>query len=207
MKRRQLGLAALAAAALGLGGCAALSTLNSEVSSFGEWPADRKPGSYAFERLPSQQARASVQEQLEAAAAPALAAAGFAPAAAGQAPDVIVQLGARVTRTDLSPWDDPLWWNGGFGYWRHGPWIGPRWSLYGYAEMRRYEREVAVLIRDRASGRPLYEARASSDGSSAGGFDILQAMYAAALKDFPATGPNPRVVGVPVGAAAASAPR
>ena len=28
----------------------------------------------------------------------------------------------------------------------------------------RYDREVAVLIRDRASGKPLYEARASSDG-------------------------------------------
>lgn len=208
MNRRHLGLAAVATAAAWLGGCAALNTLHSDVSSFGDWPAGRKPGSYAFERLPSQQARADVQDQLEAAARPALAAAGFASAAEGQVPDVVVQLGARITRTDISPWDDPLWWRGGFGYWRYGPWVGPRWSIYGYADWRRYEREVALLIRDRASGRPLYEARASTDGSSAGGLAVLQAMFSAALKDFPAVGPNPRVVGVPVGAAAAaSTPR
>ena len=204
MKRRQLGLAVLATAALGLGGCAALNTLNSEVSSYGEWPAGRQPGSYAFERLPSQQARADLQDQLEAAARPALAAAGFTPVATDQAPDVIVQLGVRINRTAISPWDDPLWWHGGVGYWRHGPWIGPRWSLYGYADVTRYEREVALLIRDRASGKPLYEARASTNGAFAGSLDILQAMYAAALKDFPATGPNPRAVGMPVGAAPAA---
>jgi hypothetical protein len=210
--RRTWTLAAAAAATLMLGGCAALNTLHSEVSSFGDWPTGRAPGSYSFERLPSQQARAEVQDQLEAAARPALAAAGFKPAAAGQAPDVIVQLGARITRTEGSPWDDPLWWRGSFGYYRYGPWVGPRWSLSARLDGRHFEREVAVLIRDRASGQPLYEARASTDGATAGGIDVLRAMYAAALKDFPAKGPNPRNVATPMDTeaaapAAASAPR
>ena len=191
-------LGALALAMLGLVGCAGVSTLRSEVATFGDWPADRRGGSYAFERLPSQQSRAETQSQLEAAAAPALEAAGFQAAEPGKEPDVIVQVGARVTRTDVSPWDDPLWWRGGFGYWRHGPWIGPRWSVFGFHESPRYEREVALLLRDRASGKPLYEARASSDGVTAGSRQVLRAMYAAAMKDFPAVGPNPRDVTVPL---------
>jgi hypothetical protein len=193
MNRRVWTLSALSAAAL-LAGCAGLTQLTSDVASYGEWPAGRQPGSYAIERLPSQQNRADIQDQLESAARPGLEAAGFKPAEAGKEPDVVVQLGARVTRTDASPWDDPLWWRGGFGTWRYGPWPGPRWSVWAQHEFPRFEREVAVLIRDRSSGKPLYEARATSDGTSTGGTAVLRAMYDAAMKDFPATGPNPRRV-------------
>ena len=49
-------LTLLATTAL-LAGCAAMNSLTSDVASYSAWPADRKPGSYAFERLPSQQAR------------------------------------------------------------------------------------------------------------------------------------------------------
>ena len=41
-----------------LGGCASLRNVTSDVSSFGEWPDGRKAGTFAFERLPSQVARA-----------------------------------------------------------------------------------------------------------------------------------------------------
>lgn len=193
MNRRVWTLSALSAAAL-LAGCAGLTQITSDVASYGEWPAGRQPGSYAIERLPSQQNRADIQEQLEAAARPGLEAAGFKPVEAGKEPDVVVQLGARVTRTDASPWDDPLWWRGGFGAWRYGPWPGPRWSVWAQHDFPRFEREVAVLIRDRSSGKPLYEARATSDGTSTGGLAVLRAMYDAAMKDFPAVGPNPRRV-------------
>lgn len=189
-------LAATVGAAVMLTACAGLNTLRCDVSTFGEWPAGRSPSSYAFERLPSQQAQSQRQDRLEAAARPSLEAAGFKVAEPGREPDVVIQLGARVTRTDASPWDDPLWWRGGFGYWRHGPWIGPRWTAFAYSDFPRYEREVALLIRDRSSGKPLYEARASSDGTTRGGSAELRAMFDAALKDFPATGPNPRQVTV-----------
>jgi Domain of unknown function (DUF4136) len=190
-------LAAATAATL-LAGCAGLNTLRSDVSTFGEWPSGRKPGTYAFERLPSQAAAGDKHQALEDAARGALEAAGFTAPAAGTEPDVLVQVGGRITRTDASPWDDPLWWRGGFGYWRHGPWAGPRWGMYGMMDSPRYEREVAVLIRDRVSGKPLYEARASSDGSTTGGLTVLRAMFGAALKDFPATGINPRPVTTPL---------
>ena len=59
----------------------------------------------------------------------------------------------------------------------------------------RYEREVAVLIRDRATGKPLFEARASNEGNTAtAGSGTLAAMFQAALMDFPRLGINPRQV-------------
>jgi hypothetical protein len=193
----------IAAAALGLAGCASLNQVASDVSTFGEWPAGRAPGTYAFERLPSQQARAAEADVLEVAARPALEKAGFKPAAPGAEPDVLVQVGARASRTDYGPWDDPLWFRGSFGYWRYGPWIGPRWgvsAIYSPYVHQRYEREVAVLIRDRASGKPLFEARASNEGGSAAGAQTVALMFEAALMDFPKLGVNPRRVVVGPGA-------
>lgn len=197
MNRRRV-LATLLMLAAALAGCAALNSVTSDVSSFGEWPADRKPGTYAFERLPSQQAQAGQADQLEQAAQGALQKAGFVPAAAGQEPDVLVQLGARFTRTVRSPWDDPLWWQGGFGRFRHGPWIGPSWSVRWQLESPRYANEVALLLRDRASGKPLYETRASTDGNSRADAAVVAAMFEAALADFPRPALNPRAVTIAV---------
>jgi hypothetical protein len=194
MNKRSVLSLALAVSALALSGCAAMRSVSSDVSTFGDWPADRKPGSYAFERLPSQQARAAEADALEAAARPALAKAGFTPAEPGKEPDVLVQVGARATRYDANPWADPIWWRGGFGYWRYGPWMGPSWSLSMRYDATRYEREVALLIRDRASGKPLFEARASNEGGTSAGPETLAAMFQAALMDFPKTGVNPRRV-------------
>lgn len=177
-----------------LAGCASLSSIVSDVSTFGEWPAGRAAGTYAFERLPSQEARAAEVESLEASARPALAKAGFQPVQSGREPDVLIQLGARVSRADRSPWDDPFWWRGSVGRWRHGPWIGPGWG-FGYRyDTPRYDREVALLIRDRASGKPLFEARAANEGFSRADNVMLGAMFQAALVDFPKLGVNPRSV-------------
>ena len=197
---RRVGLRSAAATGLllALAGCASLNNLSVEVSTFGAWPAGRAAGSYAFERLPSQQAQADAVSALEAAAAPALAGAGFQPVAAGATPDVLVQVGARVSRTDRSPWDDPLWWHGGFGGWRYGPWRGVAWGGSWRMEPPRYDREVALLLRDRATGAPLFEARASSEGFQRSADGALQPLFAAALMDFPATGVNPRQVVVPL---------
>ena len=193
--RRVFSLAAALGAAIWLAGCAAMNTVTSEVSTYGSWPAERKPGSYAFERLPSQQANVERQTRLEDAARGALEKAGFRPAADAARADVLVQIGARVSRIDASPWDDPLWWRWGAGYWR-----GPGWRSSGFGlhfnYSVRYDRDVALLIRDRASGTPIYEARASNDGSTAGDAALLGAMFEAALKDFPTPALNPRRVSV-----------
>ncbi len=192
-------LACTAVAALGLSGCAAMRNMSFDVSSFGEWPAGRKPASYAFERLPSQQARAAETTALEDTALSALAKAGFVPVAAGQQPDVLVQVGSRIGRADGPLWDDPLWWRGGFGTFRYGPWGGPRWSLMFRQDFSRYEHQVAVLLRDSATGKPLFEARAvhssSTELTSKG---TLSLMFEAALMDFPKLGMNPRTVVMPL---------
>ena len=200
MQRRS----ALAATALAvaLSGCAALNTVTSEVATYGDWPAGRAPGRYAFERLPSQQARPAQQANLEAAAARALEGAGFTAAADAAQADVVVQIGARISRTDIYPWDDPLWWRWGGGYW-HSPAWRPHSRAVFYANLNagwytRYERSVALLLRDRASAVPLFEAHAQTDGTTSGDNALITAMFEAAMKDFPATGAtNPRQVSVP----------
>ncbi|NUZ06460.1 DUF4136 domain-containing protein [Piscinibacter koreensis] len=190
-------VAAGAALAL-LAGCASLATLNAEVSSYGEWPVGRATPTYAFERLPSQQSDPTAQERLEAAARPALERAGFTSAADPARADVRVQIGARITAVERSPFDDPFW-VGRFGRpwaFRHRPlgW-GPGW--YGSSPPR-YEREVALLMRDGTSSTPLYEARATNDGFGGALERILPALFAAALADFPKAVPDPHVVSVPL---------
>jgi hypothetical protein len=181
-----------------LAGCAGTRSLSSDVSSFGDWPAGRAPGTYAFDRLPSQQAQTDETARIEDAARPALEKAGFRPAPDGQAPDVLVQVGARATRSDRYLWDDPIWWRGGFGDWRYAPWAGPYWRLQAPYDRVRYDREVALLLRDRASGKPLFEARVSNESGYALDETTLGAMFEAALMDFPRLGVNPRRVVVPL---------
>ncbi len=205
--RRILVLAALAGAAV-LSGCAGMHSVSSEVATFGTWPGDMVPGTYSFDRLPSQQANLKRQEALEAAASHALDAVGFKPAPAGTPGAVSVQLGARIERFEHSPWDDPLWMPGlyrGFAY--PGPWMapygpygaigpyGPYWRPW-LPQPDQYQREVALLIRDAASGKPLYEARASNGGTTEGGDRLLAAMFDAALKDFPHSNERPHDVTV-----------
>lgn len=189
-------------AALLLSGCAALNTVTSEVATYGNWPVDRPPGRYAFERLPSQQADAERQAEVEAAAARALEIAGFTAAADATAADVIVQLDARVERSAArAGWDHPLGWHWGLGYW-HGPgWWHPSRGMFHagvHADWTtRYERQVTLLLRDRASGALLYEAHAQTDGVTVGDSALLAAMFQAALQDFPAANAaNPRRVSI-----------
>jgi hypothetical protein len=193
--RRRRALATLMATAL-LGACAGLKTYYSEVSTYGSWPSERAAGSYAIDRLPSQQAHPDELQPVEQAAEAALQAAGFQPVAAGGTPDVMVQIGARVSQQLRSPWDDPLWWRVGYNRWNWPRWGGPGWGWGMRLDSTEYQREVAVLIRDRASGQPLYEARARSDGMTQGSSTLMTAMFTAALKDFPKAQPEPHNVSV-----------
>lgn len=208
---------AAAAAVVVLAGCSSLNVLDAQVSSFSRWPQGRAPATYVFERLPSQQANPQAAEVLENSARRAVEAAGFMPAGEGAVPDVSVQIGARITATDRSPFDDPFWYGpygrgpshlplfyGRYGRGHWGPSGGP-WGPYGrygawypgYGDFPYYEREVAVLIRDKKSGEPLYEARANSEGNTSGTLSLLPAMFTAALQGFPTGGPNnPRRVRV-----------
>jgi hypothetical protein len=195
---RRLVLTSLsAAAALALAGCAGPYTVSADVSSYGSWPADRKPGTYAFDRLPSQQQSeeaAKRQNMLEEAAKGALEKAGFKPAADAKTADVL------VTAYDPVPWDDPLWWR-----WR-GRLFSPRygyaagWSGWGWRQDpffdRRYDRAVAVLVRDRASGEALFETHASNEGMTMGSEAVIASLFDAALAEFPKVNPKSHRVSV-----------
>lgn len=205
---------AVAAAALATG-CASLNQVSSDVVGYGAWPAGRAPGSYVFERLPSQQAELTLQQQLEDAARPALAQAGFTPAAQAAQAAFSVQVNLRNTRYERfdyaggwGPWGGP--WGPAFavpgrrfpGYWG-SPW-GPPWWGPAYSAPW-YEREVSVIIRDRQGGPVLYEGHARSDGALSGGGALFEAMFRAALADFPNGNPSARRVSVPLEAEAARA--
>ena len=193
-----------------LAGCGTTRLLDSDVNSFGAWPAGRAPATFAFERLPSQQAQPEQQAQLEAAALPALEQAGFRPAAAPSppagaapgpgAPDVLVQVAARTLRYDGGWNGDPFWpggafYRGGVGRWRGGGSFG----LYGVRgwSPTYYLNEVSLLIRDARSQQVLYETRAQNDGVW---FDaaVRAALFDAALKDFPRPALSPRRVTVEI---------
>ncbi len=204
LNRRVALLSLGAAAALSLAGCASLNTVSADAQSFGSWPAGRQPGSFTFERLPSQQRNETAQASLEDAARGALVKAGFTEAADPKLADIVVSLGARTTRSASAPWDDPLWWrwNGSYWGWRYGPAWRPYYSRWGYAYPmdpmmeRRYDREVAMLLRDRKTSEPLYEARASNDGLTEGGKELFGALFEASMADFPQTRPEPHRVSV-----------
>jgi Domain of unknown function (DUF4136) len=197
--------------AAALAGCASLNSIDADVSNFSRWPAGRSPSTFSFERLPSQQAQPQQAQMLEDAARGAIEGAGFVSAAEGSVADFTVQVGARITETDRSPFDDPFWyggygvWGRPWGYpgvgrpygWRRGYWgygFGGYGGFWGaYADFPYYQREVALLIRDKRSGEPLYESRAATEGTSSGVPGLLPAMFAATLKDFPnggATNPH-----------------
>lgn len=188
--RRRITIGSLALAAVALAGCATVNTVSSDVSSFGEWPSGRAATTYAFERLPSQEARPQEQAAIEGAARGALERAGFKPAATASA-DVLVQVAVRASRRDRG-WDDP------HPYWpRLGFWGGRGLSWGAYSTMPstpRIDREVAVLLRDRASGKALYETRAVNTGFNSIDTPLLAAMFEAAMKDFPRPAVSPRRV-------------
>lgn len=200
---RRLVLTSLSAAALlAVTGCAGPYTIYADVSSYGNWAADRKPGTYAFDRLPSQQQNDEAskrQAALEDAARAALERAGFKPAADAKSADVLVTLGARVTAYDPVPWDDPLWWRWRgrlfaprYGYIGTGPW---GWRQDPFFD-RRYDRAVAVLLRDRVSGEALYETHASNEGFTASSDALLVPLFDAALAEFPKVSPKSHRVSV-----------
>lgn len=188
--------------ALCMSGCAGMNTLSSEVTAYGSWPAERKAGTYAFERLPSQQARLDQQQRLEAAARPALQAVGFKWLSEGKAAEYLVQLQARSSANERSR-SDPFW------AWQSvpPPYPGrPARPYYAYPpglwahplDITSYEREVVVLIRDAKSGQTLFESHAVSDGSSPSFKGLLDALFNAALKDFPQADNGPRRVTTPL---------
>jgi hypothetical protein len=201
--RAWLGL--MMACLLMLGGCAQMHELTSKVSSYGSWPEGRKPGRYVFERLPSQQSRADLQDRLEAAAQPVLAAAGFELVADAQQADVSVQVASQVQVDSRSRYDPIYGPYGPFGPWGR-PGLGGWWGSGGRGGMSvsmameppYVQMQVDVLIRDRRGNQVLYETHATYDRVGAADERLFPYLFEAALKDFPHQAVSPRAVTVTV---------
>ncbi len=173
-----------------LSGCATSWVVDSDVKSFAAPGAIAPGATYRFDRLPSQQADGARQESLEAMAGAALDKAGLRRDDAR--PQFTAQIAASVS-AGLSPWADPWFYggpwgygHGGYGYygrrgyggWYGGPAFAPPANPW-------YEREVSVVLREAGSNRVVYETRARNDGPYNASAAILPVMFEAALQGFP----------------------
>jgi hypothetical protein len=183
------------AASLLVAGCAAPTSVTSTVQSFGGLGSMPARATYRFDRLPSQ-VQAPGQARLEALADPALFNAGLRRDDA--APTFGVQVSARsqpvLTGGGTSI---GIGIGGGGGHSSVGFGLGiPIGGGY-----TRSENEVAVVLRDVATDRVVYESRART-GSSLADDRVVAALFAAALQGFPQAPQGARSVTVPLATAA-----
>ena len=187
----------LLCAALWLTGCASTRLVDSDVQSFSQLAGAPARATYAFERLPSQQAQGAQQSAVEDQARLALAKVGLRQDSA--APFYRVQAHARI---DLQAypdyWDGPGWGWGGWGG------LGGGRGFYGGLSMRfppptLYRREVGLILREAATGTVVYETRAVHEGVWTDNPAVFAAMFDAALNGFPTppTGPRRIVLEIP----------
>ena len=191
----------LCVAALLQVGCSSMRLVDTDVTSF--TPAAAKavnvPASYRFERLPSQQARAEQQAQLEGLAVPVLSLFGLS--RNDQAAQYSVQIEVRVQQDTADLWESP--WFGvsrhhfigyGFGWGRFGR-VG---TVAIHTDFPAYRREVAVVMRSLPDNQIVYESRAQHEGRWSDDAAIVPAMLQAALNGFPKAPPGLRKVNIEI---------
>jgi len=175
-------------AALGLGGCASMRLIDSQVVAVANAPAGYpwKGAKFRFERLPTQAANpeAGLAEQQ---AQEALAAVGLERDDAQAQLSVLVGFGAQSYLAD--PWGRPMPW-GGWGsvsVGRGAPW-GSGWGVgmgMPLPPPTHYRREVSLVLRDLRSGQVVYDTRASHEGPWTDSKVVFATLFKAALAHFP----------------------
>lgn len=157
---------------------------------------------YRFERLPLQASQPDTA-RTEALAAAALARAGLVRDEAH--PRISVQASVHVTRFWADPWGAP--WPGYYGPGRFYLGLGGGWRGAGFmfgapwwwdSPAPAYAREASLVMRDLQSGQVLYETRARHDGPWHDTDALIEALFSAALHDFPAPPAGWRQVRVPL---------
>lgn len=166
-----------------LTGCSGMRLVDSTVNSFAPRPPTAG-ASYRFERLPSQQAEAAAQDQLEAITERALAKAGLVRNDSAARLLAQVQVTQRVERSSATTL--PLGWPVGVRLGHHvGPGMGGGPLFPGLAELPSYWREVHLTLRELATQAVVFESRARHEGPWSDSAAILPAMLDAALQGFP----------------------
>lgn len=173
----------IVASALVLGGCATTPRPDAEVQAYSKLAAPVGQAAFRFEVLPSHQDANKRRAEVEAMAERALAKLGLTRNDAKAR--FSVQVAARVHREDRLDWPDN--WHYGWG------WYGPRHfspvrrlgPLWGMPTTPWFQREVSLTLRDLASGEVVYETHARQEGTGGATNAILEALFNAALGEFP----------------------
>lgn len=175
--------------ALLLGGCSGMRLVESQVnavSALAQASAALNGARYRFERLPSQTDPVASDSE-EAIAEAELAEAGLVHDDA--AARYTVQLSTRTQSYFIDEWGRP--YDGGrlrgsimIGSGGFGNMIGLGMGT-AFPPSTQYRHEVSLLMRDLASGQIVYETNATHTGPWGDRYNILRALLAAALQDFP----------------------
>jgi hypothetical protein len=187
---------AVGLAGLLLGGCSTVRVVESEVRTFSSLSALPAQPTFRFDRLPSQQAQDPIQMEVERMAELALGQVGLR-RDDGQA-RYGVQLGVRVGRDDRVDWNDVWWYGPGMRGWRFGR--PGYWSTPWAHATSWYQREVSLALRDNSTGQVVYETHALEESTWSDTWNLLPAIFSAALTEFPAAtqGQRPRKVALPL---------
>ena len=195
-------LALLLGLVLLLPACSGLRLIESEVESHAAQapPAALATGQrYRFERLPSQ-ADVVRAAAIEAMAETALSRVGLVRA------DGAASLSVQIT-TRRQPYQVDAWGQPTEGTRFHGSIMigaGSMGGMFGLGmgmglpQPTRYRHEVELLLREIASGRLVYETRASHEGPWNDSDKLLPVLFEAALQDFPHPPAGPRRVKIEI---------
>ena len=192
--------------ALLLGGCSSMRLVESQVLAVAR-PAAGQPiesgARYRFERLPSQTDDAHT-DVVEALAEAELAEFGLVRDDA--AARYSVQVSNRMQPYLVDQWGRPfdsgrvrgsiVIGSGGLGG-MFGMGVGMGVGQ-GFPPTPQYRHEATLLLRELASGQVVYETSASHVGPWSDSDNVLRALLAAALKDFPNPPPGRRTVKVEI---------
>ena len=210
--RRFLSTLLTLACAFALSACASVYRVDNQVESFPRWAdgsgaqVPAPPQTYRFERLPSQASGSAAQstDLLEQWARDAFKPLGWTPAADPATAPWTIEITGTGVRLPRAPWEDPWYENrhGWFGQINVGIGSGGSgifWSPWLMrTEMPYYQRQVAIVIRDAASGRVVYETSAAHDGRWNSTPELWRAMISAALEGFPSPPKGVREVNLDV---------
>lgn len=197
---KRLMIAAVAAFAMLLGGCAA--TIRSDVTTFHQWPAQIADKSYVFEAPPAQDNTLEYQSYQNLVRAE-LARLGFRDAAGGQA---ALTVSMRFTTTDVpvrvvepvSPFIHPAWgpaWGPRYAYRGHrraywggwySPFYDPFWSpVYQVSIEHQYRRELQIGIKQASDGRRLFDVTVLNTNRQLSTPAVMPALVRSAFEGFP----------------------
>jgi hypothetical protein len=190
------------ALALLLGGCSGMRLVESQVQAVATQAAGQpiEAGArYRFERLPSQ-ANDPHMDVVEALAEAELTEVGLV--RDETAARYSVQISTRMQSYLVDEWGRPL----GSGRFHGSIMIGSgsmggMFGLglgMGFPPPTQYRHEASLLLRELSSGQVVYETSASHEGPWSDSDNILRALLAAALKDFPAPPAGTRRVKVEI---------